>query len=121
MAELVNQSKIPSGSTGELYDVAEYDDGTVTCSCAFGFRRGPMTPTGRSCKHVKTYRAQKALGFEPDVLPVALTDNDLDFDRPKWVRSLCYTFAPVTYLLEVVEATLRQDNNELDRLSKSIV
>ena len=118
MAEPIGRARIPSDSSGELYDIVEYDDGTVSCTCAFGSRRGPMAPTSQTCKHVRAYRNSHGLGFGPDILPVALTDKDLDFDRARWVGRLCHIFSPVAYLHDLVEATLRQDNDELERLAK---
>ena len=77
MASVIAQVKIPSAKSGELYTVTEYDDGTIRCTCAFGSRHGPISPGGKSCKHVKKYRAE---GPGDGMLSPAFVDADIDFN-----------------------------------------
>lgn len=108
--------KIPSLSSGEIYTVTGYDDGTTTCTCPSGERRGPR-PSGRpSCKHMKSAIRQHELGYPEDVvLPPAYTDRDIKFDRAGWVRHLCYIFSPVDHIKEIVEDVMRVDNEHISR------
>ena len=61
---------------------------------------------------------QRKLGFEGTQLPVAWTDKEIDFDSDAWVRHFCAIFSPVDYMRELVEATLRVDNDHRERAYK---
>ena len=120
MAERVMETTIPSGSTGELYQIVSYDDGLVSCSCPFGSRFGPLSVSDRTCKHVKAFREQVRRGEVPELMAPAFTAQDLDLDLDRWLRRFCYIFSPVSYLQEIVEATLLEDDDHLARASRKL-
>ena len=51
-------------------------------------------------------------------MPVALTDTEIEFDKDAWVMRLCEIFSPVVHLTELVQATLREDNDHLARAAR---
>ena len=118
MSQEIGRAEIPSASSGELYEIRAYDDGTLTCSCPYGRRRGPMTLVGPNCKHVRQYDAYKETGSYDSLIPSALTDQELGFDRAMWVRQLCAIFSPYIHLQEVVAATIERDNYEIKQFHK---
>ena len=118
MAEVAWKVEIPSSSSGELYGVTGYDDGAMTCTCPFGSRRGALPAGSRGCKHMRQSLNQQRLGFEGSQLPVAWTDEEIDFDKDAWIRRFCTIFSPVDYMRELVDATLRVDNDHRARVVK---
>ena len=118
MADVIWTMEIPSSSSGEIYTVTGYDDGSTTRTCPFGIRRGLIPAEAKGCKHIRQARAQQKLGFEETQLPVAWTDEEIDFDSDSWVRRFCEIFSPVDYMMELVEATLREDNDHRARVAK---
>ena len=118
MASIIWEMNIPSSSSGEIYTVRAYDDGTATCSCRFGSLRGLVGPGVQRCKHIESAFRQKELGFQGTELPPAWTDQELDFDTAAWIRRLCQIYSPFVFLRELAEATLREDNDHLARLVK---
>lgn len=113
MPNLIESVSIPSTTTGELYDIRAYDDGSVSCSCPFGSRRGLMAPEDRTCRHACQYRTQKAFGWEGERLPPA-PDIAVEYriDAARWVQRLCHIHSPVAYLHDIVLATLKEDERQ---------
>ena len=118
MADVIWTMEIPSSSSGEIYTVTGYNDGSTTCTCPFGIRRGPIPADAKGCKHIRQARSQQKLGFQETQLPVAWTDEEIDFDSDAWVRRFCAIFSPVSYLNELAQATLREDNDHRTRMAK---
>ena len=112
MAEVIRSAQIPSTSSGELYELKEYDDGSVTCTCPFGSRRGVIPAGVRGCKHIEIFRRDKREGL----LPPAWTDKEFKFDEMQMVRRLFHIFGPAGYLLDITRATINQDDKELAKI-----
>ena len=118
MADVVWTMEIPSSSSGELYVVQGLENGATTCTCRFGIMNREIPAGAKGCKHMNQALSQRGLGFQGSRLPVAWTDEELDFDSDAWVRRVCEIFSPVDYLRELVQATLREDNDHLERAGK---
>ena len=87
MSSVVNHAQVPSKRTGELYDVTEYDDGQVSCTCQWGVRRDPTSIGDRSCWHVRLYRIQSAgIDIEsPLELPHIPVGEPIGFNANEWL------------------------------------
>ena len=118
MASVVWTMEIPLSSSGELYVVQGLDSGATTCTCRFGIMNREVPAGARGCKHMRQALNQRRLGFQETQLPVAWTDKEIDFDKDAWVRRFCEIFSPVDYMRDLVEATLREDNDHLARAAK---
>ena len=118
MADVIWTMEIPSSSSGEIYTVTGYDDGSTICTCRNGSFKGLIPAGARGCKHIRQALNQRRLGFQETQLPVAWTDEEIDFDSDAWVRHFCQIFSPVDYMKELVQATLREDNDHLARMAK---
>ena len=118
MADVVWTMEIPSSSSGELYEVQYLDDGATTCTCRFGIMNREIPAGGKVCKHIRQALKQRGLGYQETRLPVAWTDKELEFDKDAWVRRFCQIFSPVGYLTDLVQATLREDNDHLARAAQ---
>ncbi len=118
MPNAVWTMEIPSSTSGEIYTVTGYDDGSTICTCRNGSFKGLIPAGARGCKHIRQALNQRRLGFQETQLPVAWTDKEIDFDRDAWVRRFCEIFSPVAYMRELVQATLREDNDHLTRMAK---
>ncbi len=119
MAEIVNRAQMPSKRTGEIYEIAEYDDGSVTCTCRYGASRGLMAVGDRVCWHVRDYRI-KAAGMDlestlPHHPPVP---GEPGLNVNEWVLRFAKVFCPVNYMVDIVTATLRQDDLELEKMEE---
>ena len=118
MAEFAWSMEIPSSSSGEIYTVTGYDDNSTTCTCRFGSTKGLIPAGARGCKHIRQALNQQRLGFQETQLTVAWTDKEIDFDSDAWIKHFCEIFSPVDYMKELVEATLREDNDHRGRMAK---
>ena len=118
MADVIWIMEIPSSSSGEIYTVTGYDDGSTTCTCRFGSTRGLIQAGARGCKHIRQALNQQRLGFQETQLTVAWTEKEIDFDSDAWIKHFCKIFSPVDYMKELVEATLREDNDHRARVAK---
>ena len=111
MSSVVNQAQIPSTSSGELYQLVEYDDGTITCSCPYGSRRGPMGINDRVCKHVRSYRLSGDTAYSnPLPLPPAHSPQELGLRVDRWMGRFAGVFCPVDYMLTITQAVIQEDN-----------
>ena len=118
MASVVNRSQFPSRSTGQLFFLTEYDDGSMTCTCSAGASRGHMKAGGLICWHVRDYRIQTAfadLELQPHI-PSSTPAQVVGLNVNDWVWRLAGMFCPVDYLLEIVASILKQDDVELAKI-----
>ena len=119
----VREGQIPSTSTGEQYNLVEYTNGGITCTCPFGMRRGTMAAGDKNCKHAKAFRRTPGGGLASDGQNVRLSPTfsvaDLTGDThsisARVVLLLAATFAPMAYLEDVTGAILLQDDKEREK------
>ena len=124
-ATRVREGQIPSSSTGEQYDLVEYSNGAITCTCPFGIRRGMMATGDRNCKHAKAFRRTPGGGLALEgqklSLPPAFSVADLTGDSrsisARVALLLAAAFAPMAYLKDVADALLLQDDEEREKQS----
>lgn len=54
MAKVMAVRRVKSSSSKEKYELAVYDNNTITCSCPFGYFNNPINIHGSIfCKHMK--------------------------------------------------------------------
>ena len=118
MTAIINRSQVASKRTGEIYYLAEYEDGRVTCTCAHGSMRGPMQVGDRACWHVRKYRIDaEGSRLGPVAAPSGWTPGQpLDVDMDEWMRRFARICCPVNYMLEIVTAIIRWDDIELGKV-----
>ena len=53
--KIIKQVQVPAETTGNLYTLTEYDDGTIGCTCSSGVR--PLLGTSdKLCEHLISFR-----------------------------------------------------------------
>ena len=113
MPTVVNHAQIPSRNSGELYSLAEYDDGTIKCSCPFGSRFGPLGPDDKVCRHIRSYRLNGGATIGGPVLPPAsISPQELSLNLDDWVHRFTGIFSPVHYMCAITLAVIQEDNEQ---------
>ena len=55
--KIIKQVQVPAETTGNLYTLTVYDDGTIGCPCSSGVRQGPLLGTSdKLCEHLISFR-----------------------------------------------------------------
>ena len=98
---LIDTVEVASQSTGEIYMVQAYDDGTASCTCrGWTFSKKPVWE--RTCRHIKE------AGYS--VFPL---------DHSQIVKHVASIFAPVHYLSDIFKAVAKEDEDCRQRRASS--
>ena len=88
--KIIKQVQVPAETTGNLYTLTEYDDGTIGCTCSSGVRQGPLLGTSdKLCEHLISFRwSQTAINI-PELFVVGgvVIEDFLDEDIDEFVMT----------------------------------
>ena len=88
--KIIKQVQVPAETTGNLYTLTEYDDGTIGCTCSSGVRQGPLLGTSdKLCEHLISFRWSQTTINIPELFAVGgvVIEDFLDEDIDEFVMT----------------------------------
>ena len=88
--KIIKQVQVQAETTGNLYTLTEYDDGTIGCTCSSGVRQGPLLGTSdKLCEHLISFRWSQTTINIPGLLAVGgvVIEDFLDEDIDEFVMT----------------------------------